>query len=678
MSEEKKQPLRKDPSQDKKNLEKKKSFGADLEDELTPITLGHIFNKIVKTKQKRDESPASELKKELPTAKPVGEEPKIPEKTKAEEKPKSSPSPGDTGTTPEQEMPITPGIPKEEEDSYDPDIDGVFLQLIDEYMPRSEPVEIGDIMEVPVLEVRPDCVLVDIGDKTEGMVDIAEFMSKSGDVAVSSGEVVEVMIEGRDEETDQVILSHKKAIRKSAIEWLRRALEEKTSVRGKVVNVVKGGLIVDVGIPCFMPASQIDTSRVEDLSSWLGREVEAYVLEFNLDRRRAILSRRRLIKEDLEKRRQALLQSLKPGDFSTVRIKSILDFGAFADMGPMDGFIPREEVSYERAAHPSMFLKENQEVKVKVIKVDREAGKIALSRKQARVDPWLRVGDKHSVGSIVIGRVVSITNYGAFVQIEEGLTGMIHASNLSWDKGPKRPEQFMKEGDIVKAVVLNLDKESRKMALGLKQITQDPWIEVEGKYQAGLRVKGTVTTVTDFGAFVKLDENIEGLIHISNMTWDTPPRKPKHYLKSGEEVETVILQTNREGRRISLGLRQLQKSPLERFLDSHRIGEKVEGTVTRLTSFGAFVELEKGVEGLMHVSQIAPERIEHPGNVLKEGDKIQCKITKIGSGGRKISLSRKELIKEEEKKAIKQYLKSDVKGGVNVGELLKNLDLNLK
>jgi len=651
MAEEKEGQSPKTPEQKKAAPEEKKSFGDDLEDELTPISVRRIFeinkNKNIAPVKTPEQAPPAPQKPEVQSAAPEPE--------------KISPPPEDKTV--------------ETEEAFDPDIDGVFMELIDEYMPSMEPVEIGDIMEVPVLEVKADCVLVDVGDKTEGMVDIAEFMNKKGDVLVSPGEIVEVMIEGRDEESDQVVLSHRKAVRKSAVERLSRASREKIPIRGKVINAVKGGLIVDVGIPCFMPASHVDTSRVENLSDWIGKEVEAYVLEFNMDQRRAVISRRLLIREDIEKRRKALLSSLKMGEVRSVSVKSILDFGAFVDMGPVDGFIPREEVSYERAAHPSMFLQEGKEIKVKVIKVEPESGKITLSRKQARLDPWTRVNDKYPVDSVITGRVVSITNYGAFVQIEEGLTGMIHASNLSWDKGNKRPEQFMKEGDIVKAVVLKLDKENRKMALGLKQITEDPWVAVEGKFHPGLKVKGTITKLTDFGAFVKLDDNIEGLIHISNMSWDKDIEKPEKYLKVGEEVETVILKTNREGRRISLGYKQLQKSPWERFLDSHRVGQICEGTVTRLASFGAFVDLGAGVEGLLHVSQISRERIETPSQELKEGQKIKCKIIKIASAGRKISLSRKDVIVEEEKKVMKEYLKSDIKGGVNVGELLKNLDI---
>ena len=625
------------PEETKKVDTEKKNLEAEVENELSPINGSQIFrmNKNKKETPRQEQTPAA-LSEAL---EPAMEEP----------------------------------VPAAEEEPRIPEIDDAFMQMIDEYMPRSEEAEVGDVMEVPVLDVRSDCVLVNIGDKMEGIIDIAEFTTRSGEVTVSPGDIVEVMIEGRDENTDQVILSHRRAMKRVAVERLRHAVETKTPVYGKVIDVVKGGLIVDIGIPCFMPASQIDRSRVTDLNAWIGKEIEAYVLDYNKERNRAVLSRRQLIEENLDKRKKTLLDSLKLGDTITVRIKSVHDFGAFADLGPMDGFIPREEVSFERTAHPAMFLKEDHEVKVKITNIDKESGKITLSRKQARMNPWDKVDEKFPINSIVTGRVSSLTNFGAFVQIEEGLTGMIHVSNLSWEKGPQKAEAFMKEGDLVKAVVLDFDKENRRLALGLKQITEDPWVKVEGKFAPGSKVKGTVTSLTDFGAFVKLDDNVEGLIHISNMTWDKKPGKPSLYLKDGQEVEAMVLSTYRDGRRIALGIKQLMKSPMELFFESHKIGSIVEGTIVRVASFGAFVELAEGIEGLLHVSEISTERVENPAHVLKEGQKITCKILNIAGGGRRISLSRKDVIKDEEKQIMKEYLKSDVKGGFNVGELLKDL-----
>lgn len=637
MSEDKRKDTGKEESRNNAN----KSFGDELEDELTPISPGRIFNQRFGLSEK-SASPESE-----------------------KDKPES-----------EKENQTTKG---KEEGMETEQLEKEFEQLIDEYMPREEPVEVGDIMEVQVLDVRPDCILVDIGDKMEGMVDVSEFTNKKGEVSVSPGDTIEVIIEGRDEESEQFVLSHKKAARRLAVDRLRVAFEQKTPIKATVHKVVKGGLLVDAGLICFMPASHVDISRVENLEEWLGEEIDAFVIDFTMrgKRPRVVISRRNLLEEEQEKQKKVLFEKLNEGDVLTVNIKNVLDFGAFASLGPIDGFIPREEVSYEKGSHPGMFLKEGQEVKVKVIRVNPEEGKITLSRKQVMTDPWTVAAKKYPVDSTVKGRVVSIAPYGAFVQLEEGLTGMIHTSNLSWDKSPKSPKHFMKEGDVVEAVVLSIDLQEQRMALGLKQITEDPWIAVEGKYTPGKKVKGTVSGLTDFGAFVKLDENIEGMIHISNLTWDKNPQKPENYLKMGEEVEAVILNTNREGRRIALGLRQLHKSPLQKFVESHRVGSTVEGKVTRITDFGAFVEVAEGVEGLMHVSEISAERIDTPSSVLKEGENVKCKIINITGGGRRINLSRKKLIKDEEKAAMKEYLSTDVKGGQNVGDLLKDLDLDI-
>jgi small subunit ribosomal protein S1 len=627
--------------------DEKKSFGSELEDELTPISVRKIFDVSQKKKAAKAASVSPGAKDEKKSFQKAGES------GKAE---------------------ITKDKASEEE-LNDMEMDNEFLKLIDEYMPKAEPVEIGDILKAPVLEVRSDYVLLDVGDKVEGMVKISELTDKDGNVTVKKGDIVPVMIQGRDGDTDQVVLSHRNALRQVAFDQIQEAVKDNKSVKGVVIRAVKGGLIVDVGMPCFMPASHIDRTRVQDIESWIGREVEAYVIDFDPKRRRAVLSRRQLVQEGIEKRKEELFNSIKVDEERTVRIKSLFDFGAFADLGPIDGFIPREEVSYERTAHPTMFLKEGQEIKVKVVKIDKEAGKVTLSRKMAMHDPWDDVENKYPVNSQIKGRVASLTNFGAFVQIEEGLTGMIHVSNLSWDTGQKRAEQFMKAGDSVTAVVLELDKKNRRMALGLKQITDDPWIEVEGKFTPGSKVKGTVTKIMDFGAFVKLDENVEALIHISNLTWDKKPAAPDTYIKEGQEIEGLILKTNREGRRISLGLKQLQKSPLQKFLSTHKKGHIFEGTVTRLVDFGAFVAIEEDIEGLLHVSEISSERIENPASVLKEGQKIKCMITNIANGGRKISLSHKIVVKQEEKKALAAYMKTDVKGGINVGDLLKNINV---
>ncbi len=552
-----------------------------------------------------------------------------------------------------------------------------FDALLQQYLPQSLNLEVGDIIEVPIVTVRRDYVLIDVGDKAEGVIDICEFLDENGEINIAVGDLVEVLIQGRDEESGQVMVSHQLAVQRLSLERLQRAHENKTPLSGKVTEVVKAGLIVRVGIPCFMPASQIDHRRVDDLAAWLGKQIEAYVIDFDWSRRRAILSRRKLLEEAEEQRRQNLLASLIPGENLTVKVKSVLDFGAFVDLGGLDALLPREEVSWERGARPSTFLKEGQTLKVKILSVDRETGKVAVSRRQAKSNPWETIERKYPVNKVVRGTVVNITRYGAFVNLEEGLTGLIHISDLSWASGAKRPQDYLKEGDTVKAVILGFDKEKRRLSLGLKQISLDPWTEVEDKYPVGSRIRGVVTAFTNYGAFVKLGENIEGMIHVSDFSWGKPPAHPGKVLRLNQEVEAVVLKTDQESHRISLGLKQLTTSPFEQFARTHSVGERVKGQIVRLLPFGAFVELG-GVEGLIHVSQIAPERIESPDDVLKVGQTVDLKITKIDVANQKISLSRKEYLRDLEAREAKGYVNQHIKGGVNIGELLKKLPIEPK
>jgi small subunit ribosomal protein S1 len=608
-----------------------------------------------------------------------------------------SPAPLEAETT-VAAPPPPPPLAEEEEVPEEPleelvspedlEIDKAFKELLEQYLPGVSELEVGAIIQVPVVEVKADYVLVDVGDKAEGIIDINEFVDDEGEINISVGDVVDVLVEARDEETGQVIVSHSLAEQKLSIERLRKAHEEKTPVRGIVSQVVRGGLIAKCGsVPCFLPASQVDVVRIDDLSQFLKREVDAYVLDFDLARNRIILSRRKLLQERAEERRAKFLQSIAVGDLIAGRVKNVLDFGAFVDLGPLDGFIPRDEVSWDRGVPPSRYLREGRTAKYRIIAVNREEGKITLSRKQARANPWDAIDKRYPRSAVVRGIVASLTNYGAFVRLEEGITGMIHASDLSWSKGMKRPADYLKEGDNIKAVVLDVDKEKRRLSLGLKQITADPWDEVEKKYPVGARVKGRVTYVTKYGVFVRLDEDLEGMVHISDLSWEKPARASGHVpkplkpartgglAKPGEDVDVVILETNREKRRISLGIKQLSQSPFERFLAKHQTGSFVRGTVTGVTSFGAFIDLGDGVEGLIHVSQLSDERVNDPREVIKVGERVECKIIKLDTENEKISLSRKEYLREIERREVASYVSRSDKGGTNIGELLRKLDI---
>jgi len=639
----------------------------EIEDELSPIDPMQILSRAGRP---RTEVPAKEAQTavaEVPVAASLS-----PTAVAAKPPAESVPSPAQAAvpeppTVEAKEAAVAEAVTPSETEEFD--------HLLDQYLEKIHDFYLDDIVEAVIVDVKRTYVLVDVGDKAEGVIDIDEFVDPQGEIHVAVGDNIPVQIIGRESETGQINVSYRAAAEELAWQRVREAVQNGTPVSGRIAQAVRSGLIVDIGVPAFMPASQIDVSRVEDLSEWVNREVDAYVVDLDRQRRRVVLSRRKLVQEDEERKRRHILESLEPGQERVVRVKRILDFGAFADLGGIDGLIPREEVSWERGSDPKDYLKEGRDLKVRILAVDRETGRISLSRKRARPDPWEKIEEKYPAQSMVKGKVVGLADFGAFVSLEEGIRGMIHASDLSWGTGPKKVQDFLRVGDTVRAVVLETDKERRRMALGLKQVTKDPWLEIEEKFPPQTVVKGTVTAVTNYGAFVRLTEELEGLIHVSDMTWEKKPKTPSHYVQVGQEVEVIVLRLDRERRRINLGFKQMAKSPFERFLDAHRVGSDVSGTVTRLSPFGAFVELVPEVEGLIHISQLDSERIEKPEDAVQVGQTVEAKILKIERKTQKISLSRKAFLKEQESRETAAYVGQSLSGGLKMGEVLRGLDI---
>jgi small subunit ribosomal protein S1 len=622
----------------------------EIEDELSPIDTMEILSRAGRPHPEEAEAPDAPPP-ETPVESPPSEETVAVAEAPAE---------------PESVVEAEAGDEQEDEE---------FESLLEEYLEKIHEYDSGDIIDAEIVDVKRAYVLVDVGDKAEGVIDINEFVDAEGEINVSVGDTIPVQIEGRDEETGQVNVSHRRAAGELAWQRVREAVKRRIPVTGRVVREVRAGLIVDIGLPAFMPASQIDTSRVEKLGEWVDREVAAYVIDLDRQRKRVVLSRRKLVEEDEERKRRHVLESLEPGEERVVRVKKILDFGAFADLGGLDGLIPREEVSWERGSHPKEYLREGRDLKVRVLNVDQESGKVSLSRKRVRPDPWETIEEKYPPDTVVKGKVVGLADFGAFVNLEEGVRGMIHSSDLSWASGRQRVKDFLSVGDKVQAVVLDVDKDRRRMSLGLKQISKDPWLEIEEQFQPGTTVKGTVTALTNYGAFVRLTEYIEGLIHISDMSWDKKPKEPATYVKEGEEVEAVVLRSDRERRRISLGMKQLSKSPFERFTSENPVGSYVRGKVTNVAPFGAFVQLAPEVEGLVHISQLDDQRVENPGEVVKAGDTVEAKIIKIDRRNQRIGLSRRQFLKDQESREVESYMNQSVSGGQNMGELLRGLDI---
>jgi len=585
-----------------------------------------------------------------------------PPKEEKEPEEKAEPAGKAPAPAPEEEA-----VEKEDEQ----DMEELFRAAV-EGMEEGTGFVAGEIREVSVVALTGESVFVDVGDKAEGVLPIAEFLDADGKPHIEVGQTIPVEIRGHDSESGQVRVSHRSAIARLALARIEEAFEKKISLSGRVTEVVKGGLIVDIGLQAFMPASQTDLHRVEDLSQFVGQKVDVLVIEFNRTRKRAVVSRRQRLEDERKDAKRGLLEGLKPGETMEGTVKNIQEFGVFVDLGGVDGFIPREEISYDRGAAPDQFFKVGDVTQVKVLKVDPNSERITLSRKQTGTDPWADADSRFPVGARVRGKVVSLTHYGAFVQIEEGITGMIHASDMSWStKANIKPSEFVNEGDIVEAQVLEINAEKRRLSLGLKQITMDPWIEVEAKYPVGSHVKGSVTSMTNYGAFVRLDEHIEGMVHVSDLSWEKRISHPNKVLKQGQEVECLVLKADPLQRRLSLGIKQLEESPFTSFQRSFPPGTIVTGEVTRVVPFGAFVKLPNDIEGLLHVSQIDEQRIEKPEQVLKVGEKVTCKVTKVDPRSGKISLSRKEALKQLDREFMKQYVNREVSGGMNLGEALR-------
>lgn len=550
--------------------------------------------------------------------------------------------------------------------------------MMDQYLDRMTPeVNSGQLLSVPVVAVKSDGVLVDVGDKSEGFVSIREFPMIGDKPQVKIGDIIDVIVKGPDPETGLINLSHREARRRKAWIAAEESFKNHTPITGIVTRTVKGGLIMDIGTTAFLPASQIDLQRVNDFESWLGKEVEGFVIEFAPEKRRIIVSRRQMMEGQLESRRRETLQGLTQGQTIEARVKRVVEFGAFIELGAgLDGLIPRSEISWQRNARPEDYIKAGETVTAKVIEIDQETGKVTLSRRLALANPWETAREKYPVGSSVSGEVVSLTSYGAFVRLDEGLDGMIHISDMAWDAAGKKPSDYVAAGQQLTATILNVDTEAKRISLGMKQLTADPWDEIEARYPKGRQIKGAVTGLTKYGAFVELEPGIEGMIHVTDFSWDKKVHQPRDAVKKGEEVEAVVLEIDRERRRISLGIKQLGENPLDVFLAMQRVGDTVEGEVTGVTEFGAFVRLAPNIEGFIHVSQMDQERVDSPKDVLKVGDKVEAKITKIDRETGKISLSRKQLMKDQEKKTISAYM-GKKKGGslLSLGELLEDIQL---
>ncbi len=494
----------------------------------------------------------------------------------------------------------------------------------------------GMIVKGHVLEVRPSEVLVDIGYKSEGAIAASEFDDAS---ALKPGDEVEVLIEKLEDEDGMVVLSKDRAEQKKNWDQIVSICNEGGVVDGKVKAKVKGGLIVNIGVDAFLPGSQIDVVPPRNLDEYVGKTFQFKVVKINGDRKNIVLSRRELIESERDEKRRTMLSNLQSGQLCTGTVKNITDFGAFVDLNGIDGLLHVTDMSWGRVTHPSEVVRVGDQIEVMILEVDREKERVSLGLKQKNRNPWDEVVAKYPVGTRIKGKVMSVVPYGAFIQIEEGVEGMVHVSELSWTKRIARASDVLKVGDEVEAVVLEIKRDEQKVSLGVRQIEENPWMRVPKKFPVGTRVSGKVRNLTNYGAFVEIEEGIDGMIHVSDMSWTRKVTNPAEVLKKGQKIDAVVLEVDPSAQRISLGIKQIEDDPWKTIESRFKIGDLVKGKVTKLASFGAFVELGDGLEGLVHISQISEDRVEKVKDVLKVGDEVSARVIKIDVAERRIGLS---------------------------------------
>jgi small subunit ribosomal protein S1 len=510
----------------------------------------------------------------------------------------------------------------------------------------------NEIVKGTVIEVRKNEVLVDIGYKSEGVVPLNEFAEPT---TIQVGSVIDVLIEKLENKEGTVVLSHQKAEFKKNWDRILTICNEGGRVMGKVTDIVKGGLIVNVGVEAFLPSSQLDVITPKNLQQFVGNTYEFKVVKINQERQNIVLSRRELIEAERNEKRGKLLAEMVPGDIRKGIVKNITDFGAFVDLNGLDGLLHITDMSWGRLGHPSEILKVGQELDVVVLDVNKEKERVSLGLKQKLANPWDSIETKFPVGQKVKGKVVSLVPYGAFVQLEPGVEGLIHVTELSWTKRIAKPSDVLKQDQEVEAIVLGINREEQKISLGIRQLESNPWDGAAAKYTVGTKVKGQVRNTTSYGAFVELEEGIDGMVHVSDMSWTRKINHPSEVMKKGDVVEAVVLEVDRANQRIALGMKQLETDPWENIEKLYKVGDLVTGKVTKLASFGAFVGLQHEIDGLVHISQISEERVDKIKNVLKPGQEVSARVVKIDRSERRIGLSIKaaaytdEQIKEEQK-----------------------------
>lgn len=499
----------------------------------------------------------------------------------------------------------------------------------------------GSILKGRIVEITKDHVVVDVGLKSEGLVPIEEFSDPS---QVYLDAEVEVLLDQPEDDNGQIVLSREKAERLRQWEYILEHCEEGSIVKGRVLRKVKGGLMVDIGMEAFLPGSQIDNKRIKNLDDYIGKTYEFKILKINIDRKNVVVSRRELLEAERISKKAEVLEHIQPGDVREGIVKNITDFGVFLDLDGIDGLLHITDMTWKRIKHPSEMVQLGQKLEVMILSVDKDKGRVALGLKQKESNPWDQIEQKYPPGTRIHGKIVNLLPYGAFIEIEPGIEGLIHVSEMSWVKNVTDPSEVVKKGDEVEAIVLSVQKEEGKISLGIKQTEHNPWDDVEKKYPVGHNVKAEIRTLTNYGAFVELEPGVEGLIHISDLSWIKKVSHPSEVLKKGDIVDAIILSVDKESKKITLGVKQLSTNPWESIEKIMPVGSLVKGKVTKITAFGAFVELDSGIEGLIHVTELSDQAFGKVEDVVAKGDEVVAKVIKLDPEHKKIALSIKEYL----------------------------------
>ncbi|MFN2513032.1 MAG: 30S ribosomal protein S1 [Pyrinomonadaceae bacterium] len=600
------------------------------------------------------------------------EEPKLNHSDAIEEKTssgESEASPQQTATAPTRE-PVSVPEPAEDEDDSRPAGDVDFGQLLDQFEQEQATLQEGEVVRGTVVGISERGVVIDFGYKSEGIVNPAEF-TEDGVITVKAGDEVEVLVKSMETADGLPVLSRADAVRMKAWDDLEKAYQEGSTVKGRVMERIKGGLRIDIdGIGAFLPGSQVDVRPVRNLDSLRNQEIEAKVIKLNRKRSNVVLSRKAVIEGENAGRKDQTLGQIEEDIIVEGQIKNLTDYGAFVDLGGVDGLLHVTDMSWGRLQNPSELFKVGDSIQVKVLKFDRDRERVSLGYKQLLPDPWSSVEERFPIGTRVGGRIASVADYGAFVELENGVEGLVHVSEMSWSKRVKHPSKIVNPGDTVEVEVLSVDPKARRISLGMKQIQENPWQTLHDRYQIGTRVHGRVRNLTDFGAFIEIEDGVDGLVHVSDISWSRRIKHPSEVLKKGQEIDAIITSIDTENRRLSLSIKDLEPNAWERFVNEHKPGDVVHGKIARFANFGAFVELDDNLEGLCHISELSDERVAKPEDVVQLSQEMEFKILRIDAESKKIGLSARAVGKDDEPIIDAKVYSSEAGSGMaSLGEL---------